>query len=122
MVLEDLQQMGESWPLHSQPPLDDKHNLADQRQELLFHFGTGFFGVAPLATVISFILFPAHQRIVFEAGVNLAWKAFFAAFIRLMVPWAAEREFVRQVLRNISEDGLSNADSGRLASLGGDEL
>lgn len=72
------------------------------------------------------ILVPAQKRIVFEAGVQLAWDVFFGAFLHVLVPWAVEREFVQEFLRNMTEiEGGGNGtvvSGARVNEVGGNEL
>lgn len=79
--------------------------------------------MSPFATLIAFILIPAHKRIVFEAGVDLAWKVFWGAFLHVVVPWAMEKEFVQEFLRNVTEtDPGVNTTVKVLNVTGSDEL
>lgn len=96
-------------------------------QEFLAQAFIRCFGVAPFATLVAFILIPAHKRIVFEGGVDLAWNVFLGVSINVVVPWAVKTEFVQMVLRNMTEndlpqDGTTSGLAQRLDEVGVDEL
>lgn len=88
-------------------------------------FTINFFGIAPLVTLVGFILVPAHKRIVFEEGVDLAWQLFFGAFLSVMMPWAMEKEFAQEFARSVTDSMIKGEKSNvttLAVGLDGDEL
>jgi hypothetical protein len=51
--------------------------------------------IGPLASLIGFIVVPAHQRVLFSAGVDLVETAFWALFWRVFLPWIINQKYVR---------------------------
>ncbi|KAI1841508.1 hypothetical protein JX266_012260 [Neoarthrinium moseri] len=64
---------------------------------------TSFVSIRPLASLIGFIVIPAHQRPAFQAGMDLVASVFFSAFFRLVIPWAVKTDFVQRVLKEQAE-------------------
>lgn len=71
---------------------------------------TTFIGIAPLADFVSFLVVPAHQRIVFEAGVQAVWEIFCSTFVGVILPWLANTEFVSMIVGNITENARNGTD------------
>jgi hypothetical protein len=72
-------------------------------QHLLFNFLGTLFSTNPLATLLSFVFVPAHQRIVFLAGADLAMSVFFNTVVRACAAWAVRTEAVQGMMRNVTE-------------------
>ena len=62
-----------------------------------------------MTSLISFIIVPAHQRIVFLAGVDLVFTAFFGLFIRAFLPWVESTEFVQMMVANMTSEAAKAA-------------
>jgi hypothetical protein len=54
---------------------------------------------------------PAHNRVLFRAGVELLEAVFFAMLLQLVIPWLLKIEYVQLLLENVTE-GLQNAQKG----------
>ncbi|PPJ49614.1 hypothetical protein CBER1_02213 [Cercospora berteroae] len=76
-----------------------------------------FTSLRPLATLVSFIVIPAHQRIVFVAGVDLVCAAFLGLVVKAFLPWVEGTQFVKDLVRNMTE--TANAGGTELQKLGG---
>lgn len=71
-----------------------------------------FFSIEPLASLIGFIVIPAHHRVVFTAGVDLLGAVFFNLFLQLVVFRLVKTEFVQLVMGNVTESIFKNAQEG----------
>lgn len=70
-----------------------------------------FIGIAPLSDFVAFLVIPAHQRIVFEAGTQAVWEVFCSAFVGLFLPWLADTEFVSMMVANITKKARNETRS-----------
>ena len=66
-------------------------------------------------TLIGFLIVPAYKRIVFEAGMDLLWNAFFGAFLRIIIPWFMSIEGMRDAMIN----GILAEQNASLATMNG---
>jgi hypothetical protein len=80
------------------------------------------FSIGPVASLIGFIVIPAHQRVVFRAGVDLVEAVFFTLFLHLVVPWAVKSEYMQLVMGNITESLIKNAQEASATVRTIDEL
>ncbi|KAE9373950.1 hypothetical protein N431DRAFT_439043 [Stipitochalara longipes BDJ] len=81
--------------------------LKSLKMEVLLAWGLSLFGSRPLASLVALSIIPAHKRIVFVAGMDLAFWTFIGFFVNLVIPWFATTEFARDVVGNMTE-GLRN--------------
>jgi hypothetical protein len=54
--------------------------------------------IHPLASLIGFIVVPAHQRMTFEAGAGLVWNLFVAVFLSVVLSWLVKSPFVQKAV------------------------
>jgi len=66
-------------------------------------WGVSLFGSRPLASLVAFIVIPAHKRIVFVAGIDLAFWTFIGLFFNLVIPWFATTGFARDIVGNMTQ-------------------
>lgn len=76
-------------------------------QDVLMAWGLSLFGSRPLASLVALSIIPAHKRIVFVAGIDLAFWTFIGFFVNLVIPWFATTEFARSIVGNVTE-GMRN--------------
>lgn len=76
----------------------------------------------PLVDLIAFITIPAHQRIVFIAGVELVANIFFTTVVRVCVPWVVKTDYAQAVMRNVTENALKTRLKEEKLRRLGDEL
>jgi hypothetical protein len=67
-----------------------------------------FIGLHPLASLIGFIVIPAHQRMTFEAGAGLVSNLFFGVFVSAVISWLAEARFVQDAVE-LCIEAMNNA-------------
>lgn len=82
---------------------------------LAFRFFFNLMSPMHLVTLISFILLPAQKRLVFEAGVGVAFSIFFGAFLHVIVPWAMSKQLVQDIMRNATEAEMMGSGNETLA-------
>jgi hypothetical protein len=76
-------------------------------QDVLLTCGLSLFGSRPLASLVVLSIIPAHKRIIFVAGIDLAFWTFIGFFVNLVIPWFATTEFARSIVGNMTE-GIRN--------------
>lgn len=67
-------------------------------------FGAYTFSMAPLATLIAFVVFPAHQQMVFIATTDLLGTVFVTMLVRLFAGWVVKTDIVQAIISNWMED------------------
>jgi hypothetical protein len=68
---------------------------------VLNYLGT-WLSTSPLATLIAFIIVPAHKRVVFMTGADLVSNVFTNTIVRIFATWAVKTEFVQKAMQNIT--------------------
>lgn len=71
--------------------------------------------IQPLASLLSFIFYPAERRIVFRTEADLAMAMFWVGFVRTVVPWVMSSEIVQSVVQNFT-DGAAEYMADQSAS------
>ncbi|KAK4499830.1 hypothetical protein PRZ48_008016 [Zasmidium cellare] len=96
-----------------------KYSLSSLKWDIPMVLAGSFIGIAPLSDFVAFLVIPAHQRIVFEAGTQAVWEVFCSAFVGLFLPWLADTEFVGMIVGNITEKARNETQPqlGHLPSL-----
>ncbi|KAI5365870.1 hypothetical protein Slin15195_G073970 [Septoria linicola] len=84
--------------------------------EILIRWLWSFVGIRPLASLVSFIVIPAHQRIVFLEGAELVTTTFFGLFVKALLPWLEGTEFVQVMIANMTD--AANKQQGGGSGLG----
>ena len=74
---------------------------------MLLTWGLSLFGSRPLASLVALIIIPAHKRIVFVAGIDLAFWTFIGFFVNFVFSWFATTEFARSIVGKMME-GMRN--------------
>ncbi|KAF2207693.1 hypothetical protein CERZMDRAFT_102181 [Cercospora zeae-maydis SCOH1-5] len=77
--------------------------------EVLLRYVWSFAGLRPLAILVSFIVIPAHQRIVFVAGVDLVCATFFGLLVQAFLPWVEGTQFVKDLVGNMTDKANGGA-------------
>jgi hypothetical protein len=92
-------------------------------QHLTYNFIRDWF-LSPfsLADLIGFIVIPAHQRVVFLAGVELVATTFLFTVVRVFATWAVKTEFAQTMMRNITENAGNSRYKGAILPELNDEL
>ncbi|WPB01119.1 uncharacterized protein RHO25_005740 [Cercospora beticola] len=75
--------------------------------EVLLRYLWSFVGLRPLATLVSFVVIPAHQRIVFVAGVDLVCATFLGLVVKAFLPWVEGMQLVKDLVGNMTETANS---------------
>jgi hypothetical protein len=52
---------------------------------------------------MSFVLVPAHKRIVFVPGAELVWELFYGILVRAFAVRVIKTDFVQRYMRNVTE-------------------
>lgn len=52
---------------------------------------------------MAFVFIPAHKRIVFMAGFDLAMTVFLHTVVRTFASWAVNTTFVQMAMKNMTE-------------------
>ena len=86
-------------------------------QDVLLTWGLSLFGSRPLASLVALSIIPAHKRIVFVAGIDLAFWTFIGFFVNLIISWFATTEFARSIVGNMTE-GMRNGTLNARPRLG----
>jgi hypothetical protein len=81
-----------------------------------------FLSPYSLADLIGFIVVPAHQRVVFLAGVELVATTFLFTVVRVFATWAVKTDFAQTMMRNITENAENPRHKGAIFSGLNDEL
>jgi hypothetical protein len=81
-----------------------------------------FLSPFSLADLIGFIVIPAHQRVVFLAGVELVATTFLFTVVRVFATWAVKTEFAQTMMRNITENAANPRYKGAIFPELNDEL
>jgi len=96
--------------------------VKDMFGHLVFNFLGAYFSIAPLATLMAFILIPAHKRIVFMAGFDVVVTLFVQTSVRMFTTWAIKTDFLQATFKNMTETAnKTRIRNERLRRLG-DEL
>ncbi|GIZ43129.1 hypothetical protein CKM354_000636900 [Cercospora kikuchii] len=83
---------------------------------LLRYLWWSFTSLRPLATLVSFIVIPAHQRIVFVAGVDLVCATFLGLVVKAFLPWVEGTQFVKDLVGNMTE--TANSGGSEFSNIG----
>jgi hypothetical protein len=78
-------------------------NSANTYQGIPFRFASSFLDIRPLASLIAFIVVPAHQRMTFEAGAGLVWDLFFSVFVSVVLSWIARAPWAQRAVESWME-------------------
>jgi hypothetical protein len=72
-------------------------------QHLIFNFVAAYLSTTPLAVLMSFVLVPAHKRIVFVTGAELVWELFYGILVRTFAVRMIKTDFAQRYMRNVTE-------------------
>jgi hypothetical protein len=75
---------------------------------MLSRFVGSFIDIRPFASLIGFIVVPAHQRMTFEAGADLVWNLFFGVFASVAISWIANAPFAQEFV-GLCIEAMNNA-------------
>jgi hypothetical protein len=75
----------------------------DKNQHLAYNAISTVLSTDPFATLMSFIFVPAHKRIVFLAGADLAMSIFLNTVVRAFAAWVVKTETAQITLRDLTE-------------------
>jgi hypothetical protein len=56
----------------------------------------------PLATLIAFVIVPAHKRVVFMTGADLVLSIFMNTLVSAFATWAVKTDFVQRTIRDFT--------------------
>lgn len=71
--------------------------------------------ITPFATLIAFIVVPAHKQIVFVTGVELVAGIFVKTVVRVFATWAVKTDFVQGMMRNVTDTARAAESEENLA-------
>ena len=80
-----------------------------------------FLSFRPLTKLVGLIVIPAHKRIVFAAGAELAWDVLVGCLFAAFVPYLSRAEWVKTLLANMT-DQLQHPELVQPTLLASDEL
>lgn len=60
--------------------------------------------LSPLTSLIAFVVVPAHQRIVFMAGIDLLWSTLVGTVLGLLVPWLEGLESIQRIFQEATNE------------------
>jgi hypothetical protein len=83
-----------------------------RKQHLIFNFIAAYFSTTPLAVLMSFVLVPAHKRIVFVTGAELVWELFYGILVRAFAVRVIKTDFAQRYMRNVTEFA-QNIEAGK---------
>ncbi|KAH7086442.1 hypothetical protein FB567DRAFT_71171 [Paraphoma chrysanthemicola] len=83
------------------------------KSHIVFSFIGSYVTVQPLATLIAFVVIPAHRQIVFLSGANLVSSVFFTTLVRLFAAWLVKTQFAQDFMRNMTSSALDGTERRR---------
>ncbi|KAJ4371269.1 hypothetical protein N0V83_004486 [Neocucurbitaria cava] len=99
------------------PISDDGLARSEKLKHLFFNFVGNFLSITPFATLIAFIVVPAHKQIVFVTGVELVAGVFVKTVVRIFATWAVKQEFVQLIMKNMTDTARAAESEEKLARL-----
>ncbi|CAO2655701.1 Nn.00g045040.m01.CDS01 [Neocucurbitaria sp. VM-36] len=70
---------------------------------IIINFIGYFVTIVPLATLVSFMIIPAHKQIVFVTGAVLVTKIFITTVARVFATWAVKTDYAQILMRNMTD-------------------
>jgi hypothetical protein len=62
-----------------------------------------YLSLKPPTHLMALIIIPAHQRIVFSAGMDLVETIFYTTLIRILATWAIKTDAVQMAMRGMTD-------------------
>ncbi|KAH7080127.1 hypothetical protein BKA63DRAFT_236275 [Paraphoma chrysanthemicola] len=85
------------------------------KSHIVYNLVGTYVTVQPLATLIAFVVIPAHRQIVFLSGANLVSSVFFTTLVRLFSAWLVKTQFAQDFMRNMTSSALDGTERTRYA-------
>jgi len=65
-------------------------------------FISSCISIKPLASLVAFMIIPAHKQHIFMAGVGVVTTVFLNTVFRVIAGWAVKTDFIQNSMHNIT--------------------